>query len=352
MTHRKRVAQGIGMAIMAALLAGCSEHSLTMDVGPMNTHQKTPLRSATMQGIVSQDGHFGEKKTLYSTCLAPKGFGANSCAIYYNEKYTGPGDAYAYADQEGNSPQATKTLIAVTHGGPGAMSMAGTALGVDSVITGSVLGPAGFVASLLIGGSGSSKKVQGLVALADYNHQVKGFNAGKLFWVARYYPTQQWRKGLNTASHMAVTMDPGLIPGTWASGTLGTYLYRVHSGWWVDHQDGLFNWDWVNGKPKVAPDLLPTRLTWTVQPWKKPSQPFYILNSKNAKYPFMALATVEYRIQPGFDIPQWISAHSTQLAGWMVIYHQGDKAVVWKNGQTVSYAPPTPMAIPAKPKAK
>jgi hypothetical protein len=85
---------------------------------------------------------------------------------------------------------------------------------------------------------------------------------------------------------------------------------------------------------------------------EKPSQPFYILNPKNAKYPFMALATIEYRTQPGFDIPQWISAHSLQLADWMVIYHQGGKAVVWKNGQTVNYAPPMPMAIPAKPKAK
>jgi hypothetical protein len=340
------------MAVMAALLAGCSEHAALMDVGFLHDHQRTPLRSATIQGIVSQDGHFGEKKTLGSTCFSAKGSGANSCAAYYNEKYTGPGAAYAYAAQNGDSPQEAKTLMVTTQSAAGAALVAGDALGAAAAIGGSTLGPMGIAASLLIGGSGSSGTAHGAVAMADYNHQVQLFNTGKLFWVERYYPTQQWVTGLNTASHMAITMDDGLMLGTWASGTVGVHLYRIDTGWWVDYQDGLFNWHWVTGKPRKTPALLPARLTWTVQPWKKANQPFYILNQKKVEYPFMALATIEYRIQPGFDIPQWISAHSSQLADWMVIYHQGDKAVVWKNGQTVSYALPTSMAIPAKLKAK
>ncbi|MBN6745378.1 hypothetical protein JKG41_09945 [Acidithiobacillus sp. MC2.1] len=350
MRWQKNVTQCLSVAILASLLAGCSERAAIMDVGLLHDHQKIPLRSATIQGIVSQDGHFGEKKTISSTCHVRYASTANSCAAYYNEKYTGPGSDYAYAAQEGNNPQATKTLVAVTSGGPGAIGIVGTGLAVGSVVTGSVLGPAGILASFLVPTSGSSKKIAGLAALTDYNHQVKAFNAGKIFWVARYYPTQQWREGLNTASHMAITMDPFLTPGTWASGTVGTYLYRIHSGWWVDYQDGLFNWNWIPwiSKPKPIPAILPRRLTWTVQPWKRPAQPFYILNSKNIEYPFMALATIEYGIQPGFNIPQWISAHDRQLAGWMVIYHYNGKAAVWKGGKITRYASPKAMVIPAK----
>lgn len=355
MTYRKRVTQGIGITVMAALLAGCSERAAIMDVGLLHDHQRTPLRSATIQGIVSQDGHFGEKETLGSTCFSAKGSGANSCASYYNEKYTGPGAAYAYVAQKGASPQEAKMLMVTTRSAASAALVAGDALGAAAAMGGSTLGPMGIAASLLIGGSGSSGTAHGAVAMADYNRQVQWFNTGKLFWVERYYPTQQWVTGLNTASHMAITMDDGLLPGTWASGTVGTHLYRIDAGWWVDYQDGLFNWHWVPwvSQPKSMPAVLPIRLTWIVQPWKHPKDPYYIVNSNvSAKYPFMALATIEYRIQPGFDIPQWISAHSSQLADWMVIYHQGDKAVVWKNGQTVRYALPTPMAIPAKLKAK
>ncbi len=351
--HQKSVAQGIGMAVMAALLAGCSEHAAEMEVGDLHHTPKTPLRSAVIQGLVSQDGRFVSTTTptLQSTCTVAFPT-TNSCAAYYNEKYTGPGAAYAYATQKGMAQQAAQTLMSVTGSDLHAQLLAGDGLGAAAAIGGSSLGPMGIAASFLVGGSGSSNTVHGQIAMTDYNHQVQLFNAGKLFWVARYYPTQQWQIGLNESSRLAIALADDLRPATWASGTSGAHLYRLHDGWWVDLQDGMFEWAWTTGKPKAKPAVLPIRLTWIVQPWHKSKQPFYIVNKKKVEYPFMALATIEYRIQPRFDIPQWISAHSTQLAGWMVIYRQGDKAVVWKNGQTVSYAPPMPMAIRAKPKAK
>jgi hypothetical protein len=57
-TQKKKITQTIGIGVMAALMAGCSEHAAIMDVGFLHDHQRTPLRSATIQGIVSQDGHF------------------------------------------------------------------------------------------------------------------------------------------------------------------------------------------------------------------------------------------------------------------------------------------------------
>jgi len=337
--QKKKITQTIGMAVMVTLLAGCSMHSMEMYDGPTNMSHK-PMRSVVMQGIIKE----GESN-LTDNCPLP----SDHCGPYFDEKYTGPGNAYAYAAQENDSPQAAQTLMAVTHGA-GVMSMAGTALGVDSIVNGSTLGPAGIVASLLIG-SGSSK-VHGPTATADYNAQVRSFNRGQVLWIARYYPDKQWQAGLNQTSHLAIAVSDGLHPVGWAGATDEGHLYRIHKGWWDLYSDDLFEWAWLDGAPTVTPKILPTRMTWIIQPWKKAKQPFYIVNKKKIEYPFMALATIEYRIQPGFDIPQWISAHSTQLADWMVIYHQGDKAVVWKNGQTMHYAPPTPMVIPAKLKAK
>jgi hypothetical protein len=343
--YQKSVAQGIGMAVMAALLAGCSMQSMEMSDGPVNMSHK-PMRSVVMQGIVKDGDH-----NFTNNCPLP----SYHCGPYLDEKYTGPGDAYAYAAQEGDSTQAAQTLIAVTHSGPGAMSMAGTALGVDSIVNGSVLGPAGIAASLLLGGAlDSGNKVHGPTAMADYNAKVQSFNRGQMLWVARYYPDKQWQAGMNQTSHLAIAVSDGLHPVGWAGATDEGHLYRIRKGWRDMISDDSFEWAWLDGAPAVTPKILPTRMMWIIQPWKTPSDPYYIVNKApgGAKWPFMALATIEYRIQPGFDIPQWISAHSSQLADWMVIYHQGDKAVVWKNGQTVSYALPTPMAIPAKLKAK
>ena len=355
MTQKKKITQTIGMSVMAALLAGCSVHEMTMSDGPLNTFK--PVRSVAIQSIIKHGDRSGSVHEFFGDNCPLKDL--NQCAEYYNEKYTGPGTAYAYAAQKGDNPQEAKTLMVTTQNAASAALVAGDALGAAAAIGGSSLGPMGIAASLLIGGSGSSSTVHGPIAIADYNRQVQRFNAGQLFWVSRYYPNHQWQSGINQASHLAVALSSGMNPAGWASATNGEHLYRIRKGWWERMSDGLFEWDWVpltsesKPMPESTPAILPKRLVWIVQPWKHSKDPYYMVNSNvSAKYPFMALATIEYRIQPGFDIPQWISAHSLQLADWMVIYHQGAKAVVWKNGQTVRYAQPTAMAIPAKPKAK
>ncbi|MHB0889459.1 hypothetical protein [Acidithiobacillus sp.] len=343
-TRGKKIVQ-TGLASMVAMLAGCSTYQATMMVGDMHHMPKTPLRSAVIQSLVKRGEDMNNPASVEMINSCPRTGVKNTtdhCAFYYNEKYTGPGSAYAYAAQVKGTPHAPTALHFVDEVSANLNWVAGAGLSTFMPLA----SPLGILGDVLVGSSNS--KTHGQVALEDYNRQVQQFNEGNLFWVARYYPTQQWQDGLNQSSHLAITLDNGLHPATWASGTSGAHLYKIHYGWWIDFQDGMFDWAWMNGKPKSSPDVLPTRLTWIAQPWRGPQKPFYIVNKKKITYPFMALSTIEYRAQPGFDIPQWISAHSTQLADWMVIYHQGDKAVVWKNGQITNY--PQPMMISKKKK--
>ncbi|MBE7562797.1 hypothetical protein H7F10_07505 [Acidithiobacillus sp. HP-6] len=71
------------------------------------------------------------------------------------------------------------------------------------------------------------------------------------------------------------------------------------------------------------------------------------MNPHKAAYPFMDLTSIEYRIQPGFSIPKWIQVHEADLTsgGWMVIYHQGDHAMVWKDGKTQAYPEPKDLVL-------
>lgn len=312
-----------------AFLSGCSVHQAEMNVGPMATLGNMPMRSSGMQ-LVMKKSDATSNDILTGNCPFN---GTNKCGPYYNWTYTGPGATYAYAAYAGHGPQDPKTIQYLNNG---AVIVESAGIGMASAVP--FWSGAGIVGSLLQ--IGAAPQQGGKTSLAAYNEQVRAFNAGKILWIAKYYPSRQWRAGLNGAAHLAIDLSDGVRSAGWASGMVGGSLYKISSGFWEASQDGLFQWHWVTGKPVQRPDILPVQMTWIVQPWKKADEPFYLVNKKDPRYPFMDLATVEYRIHKGFDVSGWIQAHESALEGWMVVYHAGRNAVVWRDGKSTSYPVP------------
>ncbi|MHB0889584.1 hypothetical protein [Acidithiobacillus sp.] len=188
-------------------------------------------------------------------------------------------------------------------------------------------------------GSGPARYVAQAKA---YDQDVSGFNSGRLVWVARYFLYQHGQltyKHFNEAAHLAqqlVTGQNGVSPAGWSSLVVGNAMYSpgapVGNHLQVAYQ-------WIGPKPVDTPSILPVSFSYLWQPMKDEKRTFFHVTTK------MYLALVEYHIHKGFDISSWIHKHAQQLQGWMVIYHQGDKAVVRKSGQTLAY--PQPVMIKA-----
>ena len=328
---KKKVVWMVGFLMVGALLDGCSLHSMEMSNGPVDLSRK-PLKSVSIQKIVNHDSDI-----ILNNCPLP----SYRCGPYMDEKYMGPGAVYAYAAEENGSPQAVRLVTEVSQGNAMGL-MAGDALGINAAVSGAALGPAGIVGSLLLGGALGSDHKSGPTAIERYNKQVVFFDHGRLLWIARYYPNKSWHNGINQASHLAIVVSDRLKPEGWASGMVGQYQYRIQRGWNDLYSDDSFTWGWTNGTPAVMPELLPDRLTWVIQPWKEKSQLYYLVSndSANNKLPFMDLATVSFNEKPGFNVSKWISTNFNVLTGWMVIYREGTRAVVWKDGQNRYYKLP------------
>lgn len=314
---------------VAAFLGGCSVRQAEMNVGPMATLGNMPMRSSGMQ-LVMKKSNATSSDILTGNCPLN---GTNKCGPYYNWTYTGPGAIYAYATYTGQGPQNPRTIQYLNNG---AVIAESAGIGLASAVP--FWSGAGIVGSILQ--IGAAPQQSGKTSLAAYNEQVRAFNAGKVFWIAKYYPSHQWRAGLNGTAHLAIDLSDGVRSAGWSSGMVGGSLYKISSGFWEASQDGLFQWHWVTGKSEQTPNILPVQMTWIVQPWKKANEPFYLVNKKNPRYPFMDLATVEYRIHKGFDVPAWIQEHTRQIQGWMVIYPSSQGAKVWKGGKEVTYPAP------------
>ncbi|MBU2785236.1 hypothetical protein HAP93_05545 [Acidithiobacillus ferriphilus] len=317
---------------VAALLGGCSVHQAEMNVGPMATLGNMPMRSSGMQ-LVMKKSNATSSDILTGNCPLN---GTNKCGPYYNWTYTGPGAIYAYTAYAGHGPQDPKTIQYLNNG---AVIAESAGIGLASAVP--FWSGVGIVGSILQ--IGAAPQQSGKTSLAAYNEQVRAFQADKVLWIAKYYSSRQWRAGLNGTAHLAIDLSDGVRSAGWSSGMVGGSLYKISSGFWEASQDGLFQWHWVTGKPEQRPDILPVQMTWIVQPWKKASEPFYLVNKKDPRYPFMDLATVEYRIHKGFDVPKWIQEHTQQLQGWMVIYPSTQGAEVWESGKTAIY--PVPRVI-------
>lgn len=321
------------MALSLAILPGLSGCMSTEQLGPVQYHSKTPIESAKLKKILyhgTVTAHDCPKDSL------------NACAPVFDLRFSGPAALYAYDMQEHH--QSTNVSVnATVQDAMKQWSSLGMWAGENALIgAGS---PALFGVGMLfsLGSGNNAPKINPVPG--DYDHLAKRFNDGQILWIARYYKVKHnsYLQVVHLARKSVELSDLHLVG--WDRGTFDGSTYRIKDGLWNDGADAMLvwlpNWQNIADKPKIAPYWL----NWTVQPWKKPDDPFYVVNNEDPKYPFMALATIEYKISPEFNAPAWIQAHQAQLQGWMVIYHQKNQAAVWKEGKTHLYPEPKPLTV-------
>lgn len=324
----------VSILASAALLSGCSEQGAMLATGPANPSNGYTFHSAALASIVEKD-----QGKPFAHCLVNQ-YDGNPCGSFYDLRYAGPGAVYAYAAETGASSATAGEQKQAFSKNSQLFNLAGQGMGLA--------GPGAGIAGIFLAGASGHKETNPIPAA--YNGMVKDFDAGRIFWIARYYPDEQNMDArLDSVAHEAITLAGDLQPAGWASGTspkVSGGTYKIVSGFQDSQSETVLRWGWqgASGEASALP-VLPVELAWFVQPWKSAKDPFYLVSS-NPERPFMDLVTIRYRIEPGFSVNQWISAHQSNLSGWMVIYPMDGKTVVWKNGQKKTY--PLPQEIVAK----
>lgn len=316
------------------LLAGCSVRSMTLSDGPVHDRPKSGLKSVELNALFKKDD------------ANVDGTSDNKLATRYDLEYVGPAALLAHEErsQSASGNLSASKEIANDNSLMGLGSQAMVAFGPGELVPG--LG-------LLL--QAAAKQPQANPVPVGYDHLVHQLNQGKIFWIARYVPDRHnVDDRIDNLAHTAILWAGDLEPAGWASGTspkAGDAIYRIHGGVWQSWADANIDWAWEGYKYLLPPTIpiVPARMDWIVQSWKNAKKdPFYLVNpDKSASYPFMDLTSIEYRIQPGFSIPKWIQSHKADLTsgGWMVIYHQGDHAVVWEDGKTQAYPEPKDLVL-------
>lgn len=316
----------------AGILAGCSMRQMTLEDGPIHEHPKDHLKSIELNALLKT--HYAKAYEISTNKLGTQYDleYAGPCAVLAHEEYTRSESGNLSASGEAVNPNGLMGL------GDSAMVLFGPGMAVP------VLG--------LILQAGSELPHANPVPIG-YDQLTENFNHGEIFWVARYVADgRDVEKRIDNLAHMAILWAGDAQPTGWASATstkTGDAIYRIDHVVWRNWADAIVNWRWedVQNKTPELP-ILPARMSWIVQSWKHPKKnPFYLVNSKKSAYPFMYLTSIEYRIQPGFSVPQWIRQHGTALTSgdWMVIYHQRDHAVVWQKGKTQIYPEPKDLVL-------
>lgn len=311
------------LVAMAGILTGCSLREMTMNNGPMHFEPKTGLKSAALTRVLKQD-HL-------------PGISGNKMATQFDLEYAGPCAILAHEVYTDESP----TSIAEKK------EIAGDGLGGEAM---TAFGPGVAVPVLGLLFQASSRTPHANPVVVGYEHLRQELQNGKIFWVAHYVQDgKNVDDRIDNLAHTAILWAGDLEPAGWASGTspkAGNAIYRIDGGSWELNSDASIRWAWNTNAPSLP--IVPARMDWIVQSWKNAKKdPFYVVNPHKAAYPFMDLTSIEYRIQPGFSIPKWIQAHEADLTsgGWMVIYHQGDHAMVWKDGKTQAYPEPKDLVL-------
>lgn len=314
------------------LLAGCSTQSMTLSSGPLHEKPKNHLRSIELNTLL---------KTNYEKAYE---ISTNKLGTQYDLEYAGPCAVLSHEEftrsETGNISESKEVINQNSLMGLGGQAMTSFGPGMAAPILGLILQ------------AGATTPQANPVPLG-YDHLVNDFGHGEIFWVARYVQNEHNLKNhIDKMAHTAILWAGDLNPAGWASGTSSKSsdaIYRINNVVWRNWADANVQWGW-EGYKNTAPviSIVPTRMDWIVQSWKHPKKnPFYLVNPKKSTYPFMYLTSIEYRIQPGFNVPKWIQNHKTDLSsgGWMVIYHQIDHAVVWQGGQTHAYPEPKDLAL-------
>ncbi len=329
MDYAKRIAS-IAMIGGTLVLTGCSFSATS--IGPMQYHEKTAMQSASLKEILKN------ATTLVHYC--PTGI-VNDCGPVLDLRFAGPAATYAYehVNQKNLPDTEQKGTIQDISTNFGNVLSRSAGIGVASQTGPAMLG----LSMFLLFGNSNSHKVNPVPGA--YDNLATNFRAGNILWIARYYkdPRNAFSK-VSKLAHKAVLLS-SLQPATWTKGTYQDATYGIQHGIWNGGADALLVWGRQTPTMTETPPIRPAVLNWIVQPWRKPTDPFYFVNNADPKYPFMALATIEYKIAQGFDVPQWIKAHQNQLQGWMVIYHKKGHAEVWESGKVTQYPDPKPLVV-------
>ncbi|MBE7562188.1 hypothetical protein H7F10_04285 [Acidithiobacillus sp. HP-6] len=310
------------------LLAGCSVREATLSVGPSHERPKTGLKSAELNALL---------KTNYANAYEAT---SNKLATRFDLEYDGPGAIVSHEVFMHVSPTSIAEKKEISGNGLGGEAMTAFGPGVAVPVLGLLF-------------QAASRTPHANPVVVGYEHLRQELQNGKIFWVARYVPDgHNVDNRIDNLAHRAILWAGDLEQAGWASGTspkAGDAIYKIHKVSWQNWADANVDWAW-EGYDGVAPviPIVPARMDWIVQSWKNARKdPFYVVNPHKAAYPFMDLTSIEYRIQPGFSIPKWIQVHEADLTsgGWMVIYHQGDHAMVWKDGKTQAYPEPKDLVL-------
>jgi hypothetical protein len=288
------------------------------------------------------------------SCPIEKVTWQNRCAGWFDNVFLGP-VSYIFAEASGHS--ATPGTVRYTRykNNGGIFSLAGAFMpvtGVQSFI-GSMILSSRLDDSSVWGESKNAFEIQDDI----YNKNARQITSGRYIWVGRFFPlplkpSNVWSQDFNSSLHhlamLASSADEKLTG--WAGFSVNNVPYKITNCIWspATTARGVFNYQFVGPAPKVFPPIYPTTFFWLHQAWKDPQKAKIVVPGPSHAYPFTALAAMEYRIKPRFDIPAWIHQHQAQLAGWMVIYHRGTHDYVWKDGQTHSYPALGPIPVPAK----
>jgi hypothetical protein len=332
-----------------ALLSGCS----SMDQGPIaDTGPSVSIQSSSIAATIKRSDtvKFAQHYACPDGDLSPN----NRCFAWTNTIFLGPVSYLGAREQTGISY--TPGVVHYTRhpSNGGIFGLAGVFMPVTGI--GSAIGGA-FLASNLgssnvgnpYGWGNSSNAFVDQAKL--YNLRVAEFNTGQALWVIKYYDLpksgNQWAIDLSSSSHhlASLAVDDKVQLNGWAGLSIDGVPYKPIGGNGIA---GVFQYEFQGGKPATMPSLYPVAYYWVYQAWKNPQKAKIVVPGPSHAEPFTALAGMEYRIAPGFDIPAWIQKHQTQLTGWIVIYHRGDQDYVWKDGQTHSYPALGQIPVPAK----
>ncbi len=313
------------LVAMAGILTGCSVREMTLSEGPIHDRPKTGLKSVELNALFKKDD------------ANVNGTSDNKLATRYDLEYAGPGAIVAHEVFTHESPTSIAEKKEISGNGLGGEAMTAFGPGVAVPVLGLLF-------------QAASRTPHANPVVVGYEHLHLEFQHGKIFWVARYVPDgKNVDERIDNLAHTAILWAGDLEQAGWASGTspkAGDAIYRIDGGSWELNSDASIRWAWNTKAPSLP--IVPARMDWIVQSWKNAKKdPFYVVNPHKAAYPFMDLTSIEYRIQPGFSIPKWIQAHEADLTsgGWMVIYHQGDHAMVWKDGKTQAYPEPKDLVL-------
>ncbi|MDD2749915.1 hypothetical protein [Acidithiobacillus sp.] len=351
----------IALCVSATLMTGCSMHAVDMSVGALPSGgSKTLIKSPTMKKVMEQTiEHRESHMNGYQRECPISSEPFNRCDAWRNMVYLGPISVFA-AEQETGRPVQPRAILYTRQKdtGGGILSLAGAFMPVTGI--------ASFMGSMALTTMGNSNpaNVGNLYvwgnskdAFVDqakiYNAKLTAFNSDKFIWVAHYYglpihKDYEWAMDVNQSVHTLASLasSENVKPLGWSSLGIGNRIYSLSGGFFFPNV-GVMKYVFNVPAPQKMPELYPVAYYWINQAWRHPEKAVVVVPGANKTEPFTAIAAMEYRIQPGFSIPKWIQAHEADLTsgGWMVIYHQGDHAMVWKDGKTQAYPEPKDLVL-------